>query len=471
MSIRIALPKGRLLNDTAQLAKRAGWELNDYSEGTRLYYLNSTRFPNLTGKILHEKDIPIQVAMGSYDLGICGLDWIQELVLKYPDSGLVKLKDLQYGSLSLVLATGSSSGDFATLASIRDSDKVVSIASEYPHLAESLSLNCRFKRFNIFPIWGAAEIYPPENSDLVLISNRPGQKVADSNLIPIAKVLDSTAYLIANKTSLENKDLSWILDTIYDSLIPVAEISSNVSPDMNFRKKTQTFTMSEDSIRLALPDGHAQKHAVNILAKAGIEIKDYPSESGNRRPEIKLSGFSVKVIRPQDMPLQVANSKFDMAITGQDWVREHLYQFPSSPIKELVDLKYSKVKIVAAISNDLPANDIAGLRQIAFEKGWRIRVASEYTRIADKYARDNHLGMYRIIPTWGATEAFIPDDADMLIENTETGSTLKRHNLKIIETLFESTACLIASKAALQSPKKEGIESFASSLRKAVEEY
>ena len=82
-----------------------------------------------------------------------------------------------------------------------------------------------------------------------------------------------------------------------------------------------------------------------------------------------------------------------------------------------------------------------------------IGVASEYVRIADKFARDNHLGMYRILPTWGATEAFLPDDADILIENTETGGTLKRHNLKIIETLFESTACLIANTVSLQSQK------------------
>ena len=130
------------------------------------------------------------------------------------------------------------------------------------------------------------------------------------------------------------------------------------------------------------------------------------------------------------MPLQVANGKFDIAITGRDWVREHLYQFPSSPVIELVDLKYSKVKIVVAVHNGLPIDDIAGLRDLAIAGGRRLRIASEYTRIADKYARDNHLGMYRIIPTWGATEAFLPDDADLLIENTETGSTLIRHNLE-----------------------------------------
>jgi ATP phosphoribosyltransferase len=90
--------------------------------------------------------------------------------------------------------------------------------------------------------------------------------------------------------------------------------------------------------------------------------------------------------------------------------------------------------------------------------------------IADKYARDNRLGMYRIVPTWGATESFLPDDADLLIENTETGGTLKRHNLRIIDTLFESTACLIASTEALNSPVASKIKSFADTLKRAVEE-
>ena len=63
--------------------------------------------------------------------------------------------------------------------------------------------------------------------------------------------------------------------------------------------------------------------------------------------------------------------------------------------------------------------------------------------------------MYRIIPTWGATEAFLPEDADLLIENTETGSTIARHNLKIIDTLFESTARLIGMKGARYSRAKQ----------------
>ena len=76
--------------------------------------------------------------------------------------------------------------------------------------------------------------------------------------------------------------------------------------------------------------------------------------------------------------------------------------------------------------------------------------------IADKYARDNHLERYKIIPTWGASEAFLPEDADLLIENTETGETLARHNLTVIDTIFKSSACLIGHRDTLSHPSKKG---------------
>jgi ATP phosphoribosyltransferase len=464
LSIRIALPKGRLLKDTAALTSQSGWELSDYSEGARLYHLTSARFPDLSAKIFHEKDIPIQVAMGSYDLGVCGLDWIQELLAKYPASELIKVYNLGYGDISLFLAASRDS-ELTTLEAVRNCEKVITIASEYPNLAESIALNCRFKRFNIFPVWGAADSYPPENADLVLLSG----KAAD-NLRSLASVLNSQAYLIANKKSWESRNLSEVLKTLPIRPVQVPENPKITLCSQSGGEKSPCLEMPFDAIRLALPDGHQQRHMVNIFNKANIKIKDYPSESGSRRPEIEIENFVIKVIRPQDMPLQVANGKFDIAVTGKDWVREHLYKFPSSPLVELVDLKYGWVKIVAAIHNDLPAKDISELRQTASQKNQRIRLASEYASIADKYARDNRLGMYRIVPTWGATESFLPDDADLLIENTETGGTLKRHNLRIIDTLFESTACLIANTEALNSAKASAIKSFAGILKKAVEE-
>ncbi len=195
---------------------------------------------------------------------------------------------------------------------------------------------------------------------------------------------------------------------------------------------------------LALPDGHQQQPALEFLNQAGIEICDY--DSGSRRPYINLEGVGVKIIRPQDMPLQVANENFDLAITGQDWLYDHLYRFPSSPVKEILDLGFGKVRIVAVVSNKLAVDNLQDLRGL-LRKGSlpSLRIASEYINIADKYARDNHLSPYRLIPTWGASEVFLPEDADLLIENVQTGQTLARHKLNIIDTLFSSSACLISN--------------------------
>jgi ATP phosphoribosyltransferase len=98
-----------------------------------------------------------------------------------------------------------------------------------------------------------------------------------------------------------------------------------------------------------------------------------------------------------------------------------------------------------------------------------LRIATEYINIADKYLRDRHIARYRVIPTWGATEVYLPEDADMLIENTETGQTLARHRLKIIDTLFESTACLIGNKSSLAvKGKKHKIEDLIKLFREAA---
>jgi ATP phosphoribosyltransferase len=169
------------------------------------------------------------------------------------------------------------------------------------------------------------------------------------------------------------------------------------------------------------------------------------------------------------MPLQVANGNFDMAVTGKDWLTEHLEQFPGSPVKTLADLRYGWVRIVAAVSQDVPEGGIENLRQSLQGGNGICRVASEYVNIADRYARDNRLGAYRIIPTWGASEAFLPEDADLLIENTETGSTIARHNLRIIETLFESTACVIGRKEEASPLKAERLSRLVELFKKGVE--
>jgi ATP phosphoribosyltransferase len=129
------------------------------------------------------------------------------------------------------------------------------------------------------------------------------------------------------------------------------------------------------------------------------------------------------------------------------------------------------VKIVAAVDDTLPVNDLQELRDYYTERSLPIRVASEYINIADKCARENHMGMYRVIPTWGASEVFLPEDADLLIENTETGGTIARHNLRIIDTLIESTARLIGNKNSITSAdKSDRIKSVAKKLKKGIQE-
>jgi len=466
VAVKIALPKGRLLRKTAALLQKADWGLDEYTSNMGFYRPESRKFPGLFIRVFHEKDIPIQIAMGNYDLGICCLDWIEELLVKYPSSDIVKVRDLLYGRGALYAAAASPRVD------LRKNGAPVRIASEYPNLAEAFALRKRMSRFSIFPVWGAAEAYPPENAEMALLSLKRGEGLADYEMVQVGRMLDFSAFLIANRNSWETKNLDKIVASICDSLpeggkstVTVEQIGDTGAP-----KPGRPVENEVDTVRLALPDGHQQQATVDLLNRAGIELDDYPSEAGNRRPGININGVSVKVIRPQDMPLQVANGNFDLAVTGRDWLVEHLDQFPSSPVRELLDLKSSRVRIVAVVSRELPVDDSGDLRQLIAGREEPFRVASEYVNIADRYARDNQLGRYRVIPTWGATEAFLPEDADMLIENTETGRTIARHNLKIIDTLFASTGCLVGSREDASGVKKRKIEAIIERLRRAVED-
>jgi len=440
--IKLALPKGRLLRKTASLLQKAGWKLDEYHSEMGFYRPRSGKYPDVLIRVFQEKDIPIQIALGNYDIGICGLDWIEELRVKYPTSELVKVLDLRYGRGSLYMAAASPA--FRT-----NGNGLVRIASEYPNLAESFALKQRLDRFSVVSLWGAAEVYPPENADMVLLPAENADKLAEYSMVPIQRQLDYSAFLIANQESMESKKLMQIIDSISSNLpeAPVKTPSEDIVRERSALRISSGKTTAKDKVHLALPDGHQQKPTVEFLRKAGIRVKDYPSATGNRRPEIAIDGVSVKVIRPQDMPLQVANGNFDLAITGQDWLNEHLGQFPSSPVREIISLGFSRVRLVAVVHRDLSVDDAGGLSRYVSKNGEPLRVASEYVNLADCYARENHLGHYLVIPTWGATEAFLPDDADLLIENTQTGGTIARHNLKIIDTLFVSTACLIGNTA------------------------
>ncbi len=464
--MKLALPKGRLLPSTNIFLEKAGLGISDYDEHSRSYRPKCSNFPDLSLKIFHERDIPIQVAVGNYDLGICGLDWVEELLAKYPRSALVKVRDLGYGKRELHVAS-SKSAELSSIEELKTRVGTIRIATEYPNLAESFALNQRLRRFNIFPLWGAAEVYPPESADLALIYDEPTYSPFNHELVPLISILQSSAFLVAHRHSGEFKDTNALIHRFCAAGgIDEEEVASQKTTRSS--KKGTASKSPPPTILLALPDGHQQQPALEFLNRAGINVWNHSPKS--RRPHINIEGVGVKVIRPQDMPLQVANENFDLAVTGQDWLYDHLYRFPSSPVKEILELGFGKVMIVAVVSNELPVNSLQDLREL-LKKGIlpNLRIASEYINIADKYARDNHLGPYRLIPTWGASEVFLPEDADLLIENVQTGRTLARHKLKVIDTLFGSSACLIGNKhIPCESSKQERIDHIVQILYQAL---
>ncbi len=467
-NIKLALPKGRLLPATACLLKEIELEFDSYSEKTRFYRLQSTRLPNLSAKIFQEKDIPIQVAIGNYDMGVCGLDWIEELTAKYPTSALLKVANLEYSKGNLYLAA-SRYGNISGLQELSAGQYSWRIVTEYPNLAEASALSLRLRRFRIFPVWGAAEVYPPENADLVLLWAKDESEIRAQNLVPLKTLLPSNAFLIVNQESWQTKNVSQVIAYFRRGLEMKAGPWLQIKPEPSKSFNSFKPDFSEEKVWLALPDGHQQEPTAEFLSKSGLELQGYSGHRLNRRPKFNLHWINAKVIRPQDMPQQVANGNFDLAITGKDWLLDHLYRFPSSPITELAELGFGQVKVVAVVSQDLPAGNIDQLKQIQTGKLSPLRVASEYINIADKYLRDNHVSRYKLIPTWGASEAFLPEDADLLIENTQTGKTLAKHNLRIMNTLFQSTACLIGNKDSLGSSLKgEKMTSLVQIFRQAA---
>jgi ATP phosphoribosyltransferase len=447
--IRFALPTGDLRKDTAALLDAAGSGIPDYASGSR-----ALRFPLLrdgVARVFREKDIPVQVALGNYDLGICGLAWVEDLERRFPRHEVVRLCALDFGAQSLWLAAAADT----THPSVR-------IVSEYGGIADVLARRLRLPRYRVFTLWGAAEAYPPEDADLALLAAPDAAAVQAHGLRPLARVFEGGAWLVANRRSLAAKNLSAVLAPLlkHGKVAPAPALTAPASLDLRPREP-----VARTTVRIALPDGHAHPPTVEALRAAGIGIEGYDDDASQRRPSIGINGVEAKVIRPHDMPQQVALGHFDLAITGRDLLFDHLVQFPSSPVEEVVDLGRSRYSL-AAIVKDVPADTIGdAVRFWAGRSDAPIRVASEYAHIADHFARERHLGRYRVIPIAGASEGFVPDDAEILIEGIDTGSSVRANQLTVLERFFESTNCVIANKRPPEGALRSVFDSLVDKLR------
>ncbi|MBI2957317.1 MAG: ATP phosphoribosyltransferase, partial [Chloroflexi bacterium] len=305
--LKLALPKGRLLGQTRELLVRAGLGFDSYVESGRHYRLDSSTLADIGAKVFQERDVPIQVAIGNYDLGICGCQWIEELLSGYPLVGLVRVMDLEYGTGSL-LALASQFSDFRSVRDLSRTAGFLRIVSEYPNIAESMALGWRLRRFKVFPVWGAAEAYPPENSDVAMLWRDSGDAVSAEGLVALSEVLKGGACLVANRASWNSLELGEVVGRICRAVRPVSERGGQGAPSAARPAPEKNGT---DYVWLALPDGHQQSHAAKFLDRAGLVVEGYSARAPNRYPGTSLPGLRVKVVRPQDMPMHVANGNFD----------------------------------------------------------------------------------------------------------------------------------------------------------------
>jgi len=217
-------------------------------------------------------------------------------------------------------------------------------------------------------------------------------------------------------------------------------------------------------LKLGIPKGSLQDATIQLFARAGFSI--YVS-SRSYFPSIDDDEIELMLIRAQEMARYVSDGILDAGLTGQDWIAEHeLGDGTTGAIASVVDLIYAKqsfgkVRWVLAAPEDSPfrsARDLEGKT-----------VATELVRVTRAYfAREG--ARVNVEFSWGATEVKPPTLADAIVEVTETGSSLRAHRLRILDTVMESNTKLIANKAALADAwKRTKIENVALLLGAAIE--
>ncbi len=457
--IKVALPAGDLRRPLAALLERAGVRVPGYGEGSRSYRLSLDGRAQV--RVFRERDVPVQIALGQYHLGVCGAAWVEEFLARHPREGVVKLGALPLPAPSLFLMasprTVRALGDLAHLPEPR-------IVSEFPNLAEALALALRLPRYRIIPVWGGAEAYPPEDADLALALAAHAREVEEGGLAPLWQALESPPLVIAHREALKAREMAWLLSAFASLGLGPAGGLRLPPPLVGARLQRPPALPPRDVLRVALPDGHQQPHVLAALREAGLTFPGY--EEGERRPHGPQEGIEAKVIRPQDMPQMVALGAFDLAFTGRDCFLEHVYRFPASPVSLALDLGRGAFNMSAVVSADLPVEGIDQALALWQKEGRPfVRIASEFVAIADHYARRRHFWRYRIVRAAGASEGFVPEDAELLIEGTETGRTLADNRLKAIDVLFRSTTCVVVFRHPPRGRRGQLLRWLLSALR------
>jgi ATP phosphoribosyltransferase len=213
-------------------------------------------------------------------------------------------------------------------------------------------------------------------------------------------------------------------------------------------------------LSLVLPKGSLEKATLELFDAADLAVRrgsdrDYRASVDDPRID------RVMFLRPQEIPRYVEQGLFDLGITGRDWVSE-----TASGVETVCELEYSKatanpVRVILAVPNEHPAKTAAELPD-------GVRVSTEYPELTRRFFADAGVKAV-IVPSYGATEAKVPDIVDAIVDVTETGSSLRAHGLRILDTLLVSKTELVANPDAYgDADKRAAMEDIALLLQGAI---
>ena len=234
-----------------------------------------------------------------------------------------------------------------------------------------------------------------------------------------------------------------------------------------------------EKIILGLPKGSLNNvnrgNTYQLFVDAGYEVRGY--EPGKEENEItilndpEIKGF---LTRPQSAPVELNRQILDLAIIGEDWVREESVNVEGELIKKVGDLDYGQTRLIVAVPNDDPYESLSEFFRANKNRETPILCFTEYPNLTRQFfmenegyqelfgqskpvvqirgLKDGDNEMVQIINSDGATEVYIAKGADLVVDNTKTGSSLRKAGLKILETIMESSAGLYAGPSC--TPEK-----------------
>lgn len=213
-------------------------------------------------------------------------------------------------------------------------------------------------------------------------------------------------------------------------------------------------------LSIALPKGSLEEQTMLLFREADLRVR---TSGRGYNPTIDDPRIArVKILRPQEIPLYVAEGHFDLGISGHDWVTES-----GADVVEVAELPYAKtgtgvVKMVLAVCEDSAARTAADIPAGS-------RITTEFPNVTKAFF--DRLGIpVEVFYSHGATEAKVPELMDALVDLTETGSTLRQNGLRIVDVILESTTRLLANRAAWEDPvKRQAIEEVRTLLLGVIE--